>query len=116
MRLVLTFCMLCLLAVPVHAAFQGSGTLFAVISIAEAKKAVDETHVMLEGTIVEKLAGHDDKYRFKDDVGDTIIVEIDDEVFDGRTVTPSIKIRITGEVDAERLRDNEIDVKRIDIL
>ena len=42
-------------------------------------------------------------------------MEIDDELFMGRTVTPQTTIRIYGEVDKEAFERTKIDVKHFDI-
>ncbi|KAE9540244.1 YgiW/YdeI family stress tolerance OB fold protein [Ursidibacter maritimus] len=80
-----------------------------VSTIAQAKKAHDDTYVSLSGYIVSKVG--DEKYTFKDSTGQ-INVEIDDDLWGGLQATPKTKVRIYGQVDKEYGR-TEIDVKRI---
>ena len=57
----------------------------------------------------------DDKYLFKDATGQ-IIVDIDHEIFAGRTVTPQTKVRLSGKVDKDMMEPVKIDVKVLEIL
>lgn len=93
------------------AQFQGPGAP-SVTTVAEAKKAPDDTNVVLTGRITAKLRG--DNYTFKDGTGE-IEVDIDDKLWQGRTVTPDMTIRITGEVDRESW-GVEIDVDSFEIV
>ena len=65
--------------------------------------------------IVERVAGSDDKYNFRDATG-TIVVEIDHEVFAGRTVTPADRVRLSGKLDKEMMDPTKVDVKVLEIL
>jgi uncharacterized protein (TIGR00156 family) len=89
----------------------------AVMTTLQIQTAADDTYCVLEGFIVERATGPDahERYVFKDDSG-TVIVEIEDRVFAGRTITPQTKIRLYGEVEKENFRNNEVEVKRIEIL
>ena len=80
-----------------------------------ALKAWDESPVVLTGNIVERLAGSDDKYMFRDATGQ-IIVDIDHELFWGKTVTPANTVRIAGEVDKEMFEATKIDVKFLEVI
>ncbi|MBV6541554.1 YgiW/YdeI family stress tolerance OB fold protein [Ursidibacter maritimus] len=80
-----------------------------VSTIAQVKKAHDDTYVALSGYIVSKVG--DEKYTFKDSTGQ-IRVEIDDDLWGGLQATPKTKVRIYGQVDHDNGR-TEIDVKRI---
>lgn len=92
------------------AGFQGSTAQAAsVTTVAQAKKAQDDTPVVLSGYIVKKVG--DEKYTFKDRTGQ-IRVEIDDELWHNFTATPKTKVRIVGEVDKDR-NGTEIDVKSL---
>ena len=84
-------------------------------TVAKALKAWDESPAVLTGSIVERLAGSDDKYMFRDATGQ-IIVDIDHELFWGKTVTPANTVRIAGEVDKEMFEATKIDVKFLEIL
>lgn len=81
-----------------------------VETVADAKNMDDDTIVVLQGQIVKALG--DDKYQFTDETGE-IILDIDEDDFDGVTVTEGEIIEITGEVDKEMMKPTEIDVKKI---
>ena len=128
MRRFLLPAFLLLLAAPAHAAFEGTpatpapaggfqGPSFgpsAVNTVDKALKAKDDTPCVLEGSIVAS-ASERERYIFKDSSGQ-IVIELDDDLFVGRTVTPSNVIRIYGEVDTRFSRDAEVEVDRFDIL
>lgn len=80
-----------------------------LVSVAEAATLPDDTDVRLAGYIVESLG--DEKYRFQDDSG-SIIVEIDDDDWDGLEVSPGDRVEIAGEVEQEK-RGAEIDVDTV---
>ena len=128
MRYLLTFVMLAVLAVPAYAAFEGpnsggqsmggfQGPTGGVQAdtVKKAQSSWDDAPVVLTGNIVERLAGSDDKYLFKDATGQ-IIVDIDQEIFAGRTVTPQTKVRLSGKVDKDMMEPVKIDVKVLEIL
>lgn len=58
----------------------------------------DDKKVMLEGYIAKQI--NEAHYIFKDDSGE-VKVEIDSEEFKDVTLSPSTKVRITGEIDKE---------------
>ena len=78
-------------------------------TVSEALLMDDDTPVALIGTVSEKIG--DEKYNFKDATG-TIVVEIDDEDWNG--INPSVNdiVVITGEIDKEG-NIVEIDVETI---
>ena len=122
MRLLLSCVMVLALAFPAMAAqggFQGPGQapggFQGPTSVVKALKAWDDAPVMLTGHIVERVAGSDDKYNFRDATG-TIVVEIDHEVFAGRTVTPADRVRLSGKLDKEMMDPTKVDVKVLEIL
>lgn len=128
MRYLLTFVMLAVLAVPAYAAFEGpnsggqsmggfQGPTGGVQAdtVKKAQSSWDDAPVVLTGNIVERLAGSDDKYLFKDATGQ-IIVDIDHEIFADRTVTPQTKVRLSGKVDKDMMEPVKIDVKVLEIL
>ena len=128
MRYLLTFVMLAVLAVPAYAAFEGpnsggqsmggfQGPTGGVQAdtVKKAQSSWDDAPVVLTGNIVERLAGSDDKYLFKDATGQ-IIVDIDHEIFAGRTVTPQTKVRLSGKVDKDMMEPVKIVVKVLEIL
>jgi uncharacterized protein (TIGR00156 family) len=73
----------------------------------------NESNVRLVGHLIEKLG--DERYLFRDDSG-TIVVEIDDDDWNGVQASSETRVEISGEVDREwRLlqRETEIDVDSI---
>ncbi len=94
--------------------FKGSGATVAVDTVAKALKAGDDTPCVLEGRIVAAGPEHEE-YVFQD-ATEKIVIELDDELFQGRTVTPETRIRIYGEVDAKLLRESEVDVDSFELL
>ena len=95
--------------------FQGPTTGVEADTVAKAQKSWDDSRVVLTGNIIQRVAGSDDKYIFKDATGE-IIVEIDFEVFAGRTVTPQNTVRLSGKVDKDFMEPTTIDVKYLEIL
>lgn len=128
MRLILSCILSLLLCLPAVAAYNGPGSQSApatggfqgpsstgtVTTAAQALKAPDDTRCVLEGHIIASGPKHE-KYIFQDATG-KITVEIDDELFAGRTVTPQHTVRLYGEVDTDFLSSAEVDVHRLDIL
>jgi len=87
--------------------FTGPGAQ--AVSVQEAKNLRDDAPVILRGTILRFLG--DERYLFSDNTG-TIVVEIDDKLWIGFSVSENELVEIRGEVDRELLRV-EIDVKSI---
>lgn len=79
------------------------------MSVAEVKKLSDDAYVTLSGYITKRLS--DDEYDFTDGTNN-LIVEIDDKVWMGQTITPKDKILITGKVDKE-FTHLKLDVKSL---
>ena len=94
--------------------FKGPGAVTAVDTVAKALEASDESPVVLEGRILSAAKEHEE-YVFQDSTG-KIIIELDDDLFHGRTVTPENTIRIWGEVDTKLGRDSEVEVDRFEIV
>ena len=126
MRILIASAITLVLAAPAFAAFEGPaataqpgsfkgpGAVAAVDTVAKALEARDESPVVLEGRIVSAAKEHEE-YVFQDRTG-KIIIELDDELFHGRTVTPENTIRIWGEVDTKFGRDSEVEVDRFEIV
>lgn len=95
--------------------FQGPTAAADADTVAKALKCWDDAPVVLTGNIVERLAGSDDKYMFRDATGQ-VMVDIDDDLFLGRTVTPQTRVRLHGKVDKELMEPTKIDVKRLEVL
>lgn len=88
--------------------FQGPG--IESTTVAEALKMDDDTIVIVVGKIERSLGN--EKYLFKDNTG-TIVVSIDDDDWNGVTVTPENTVELHGEVDKEIMKAPEIDVDRV---
>lgn len=80
-----------------------------IVSVADAKNMKDDAYVVLLGTIQQNLG--DENYLFKDDSG-TVVIEIDDDDWNGVTVGPQDIVMIKGQVD-KGWTNVEIDVDEI---
>ncbi|MBE1236569.1 NirD/YgiW/YdeI family stress tolerance protein [Phaeovibrio sulfidiphilus] len=70
----------------------------------------DDTPVTLRGYLVKALG--DEKYTFKDDTG-TIVVEIDDDKWQGMTFNPNEMVELDGEIDRGMMKMKvDVDVIR----
>lgn len=87
-----------------------TGPSVAAVSVVEAQKLGDDTPVVLVGSIEKSLGG--EKYLFKDATG-TIVVEIDDEDWNGVTVSETDVIEIRGEIDKDLMKAPKVDVDSI---
>ena len=92
---------------PAAGGFSGPG--LAPVTAKEAATMRDDAHVVLRGNIVQHLGK--DKYLFKDESG-TIRIEIDNDVWQGQTITPGDRVEIQGEVDKD-WNSVEVEVGRI---
>ena len=128
MRILTALALSLALATPAIAAFEGPGTTQAPVSgfqgpqtgaainsVTMAMQARDDAYCTLEGRLTEKLAGHKDLYMFEDASG-RMVVDIDDEKFAGRVVTPQNTVRLHGEVDVKRSGQREVDVDVLEII
>ncbi|MCK3655606.1 hypothetical protein A4G19_07540 [Pasteurellaceae bacterium Macca] len=91
----------------VPAGYQGKSK--GTTTVAQAKRAAEDTYVALEGRITTQL-GHE-RYTFQDKTG-SITVEIDNDKWHGLNISPKDTVVIYGEVDKDLSR-TKIDVKRI---
>lgn len=78
--------------------FTGPGENRQPITVIEVEQLKDETEVTLVGYIVKALG--DETYEFRDDTG-TLLVEIDDDEWNGVEATPTLQVELTGEIDRE---------------
>ncbi|MGL5429989.1 MAG: YgiW/YdeI family stress tolerance OB fold protein [Vibrio sp.] len=92
--------------------FQGPSAQQIIRDVVSALNASDDTKVELIGHIISS-SGHDD-YIFRDATGE-IKVEIDDDLWRGKTVTPQTQVIIRGEVDKD-WSEVTIDADFIDII
>ena len=91
--------------------FSGPG--IGVSTAAQALKMRDDTFVLLQGNITRSIGK--ERYIFRDDTGE-ITVDIDSDIWQGRTVTPEMKVELYGEIDKEYFDDIEVDVSRLAVL
>ncbi len=89
--------------------FSGSGVV--PMTVENVKQMKDDTNVVLQGNIIQKIKH--EKYLFQDATG-SIVVEIDNDDWNGLVVTEKDKVEIVGEVDKDFWRkDAKIDVDQI---
>lgn len=83
-----------------------------VKTVQQALTAKDDAQVELRGHVVKALG--DEKYEFRDNTG-TIVVEIDDELWQGRPIAANATVTLSGKVDVDYkpTKRVEIDVKSI---
>lgn len=82
----------------------------AIVTVAQAKKMRDDTPVIVQGNIVQRVG--DEKYLFRDGT-DSVIVEIDDEDWGGVEVRATDTVKLYGEVDSGLFK-TEIEVDKIE--
>ncbi|HEY2451825.1 MAG TPA: YgiW/YdeI family stress tolerance OB fold protein [Scandinavium sp.] len=82
------------------------------IGIAQAKNLRDNVKVVIEGNVVKQIG--DELYEFRDSSG-MINVEIDSNLWNGLSVTPADKVRISGEIDKD-WNSVELDAYNIQVL
>jgi uncharacterized protein (TIGR00156 family) len=79
-----------------------------VLTAVTAADRPDESNVRLVGFLIEKLGS--ERYLFRDDSG-TIVVEIDDDDWNGVEASAETRVVIAGEVDREwRILQREIEI------
>ncbi|MGQ8776389.1 YgiW/YdeI family stress tolerance OB fold protein [Serratia sp. NA_112.1] len=86
-----------------------SGPSAALTTVDKVKSMSDDTWVMLQGNIEQRVG--DDTYTFRDASG-TLTVEIDRKRWNGQTITPKDKVQLEGKVDKD-WSTVEVDVKNI---
>lgn len=94
----------------VKGGFQGPG--LEEVSVVEVLKMTDNTPVVLSGKI-EKSIG-DEKYLFSDGTA-SVVIEIDDDDWNGLNITPNDMVIISGEIDKDFMQDVIIDVDNIQL-
>ncbi|MFW1806701.1 NirD/YgiW/YdeI family stress tolerance protein [Acinetobacter ursingii] len=78
-----------------------------VTSVKQALIMKDDASVMLKGQVVKSLG--DEKYQFRDTTG-TITVDIDDELWQGRAISPTTTVTLIGEVDIDRIPTKRVEI------
>jgi uncharacterized protein (TIGR00156 family) len=82
-----------------------------LVTVAELVTLPDDTPVRLVGYVVESAG--DESYTFRDDSG-TVVVEIDDDDWNGLDIRPETRVEVAGEVDRDGDRTEvEIDTIRV---
>ena len=89
---------------------QNSQPMMEMITIEQAQTLADNTPVTIEGMIIQNLGN--EKYSFKDTSGNTTVLEIDEEDWNGMTINPQDMVIITGKTD-KGMGEFEIDVDTI---
>lgn len=98
------FAALALSAIPLTATadpaggFVGPDARKPPITVVEAAALGEDTSVRLVGFIVKSLG--DERYEFSDETG-TLVVEIDDDDWNGVEVTPNDHVELAGEIDRD---------------
>ena len=82
----------------------------AVMTVEQVQTLGDDVPVMMEGMITQAMGN--EMYTFQDPAGNTIMVEIDDEDWNGLKPNPNDMVVITGETD-KKGNVVEIDVDTI---
>lgn len=80
-----------------------------LVTIAKVADLPDDAQVRLIGYIEKSLG--DEKYEFRDESG-LIVIEIDDDEWNGVEASPEVRVEIAGEVDKDR-QSTELDVDEI---
>ena len=91
------------------ASAQFTGPSANAVTVAEASHLSDDSPVIMTGYIEKALGG--ERYQFKDNTG-TIVIKIDNEDWNGVTISETDLVEIRGEVDKDFL-DVKIDVDSI---
>lgn len=112
MKKIMTLASLMLLSATAFAGFQSGemNNATAVNSVAQAKKAMDDTPVTLKGKIVRQI--DKDEFIFKDSTGE-IKIDVEDHAWQGQNITPKNSVILQGKVDKNDFGQSEIDVYSI---
>ena len=115
MKKLIAVLLCCVVAFPAMAKKHNKGFVFVpenvvIESVEDVKNKSDDTMVVMQGQIAKAIG--DEKYLFTDKTGE-IIIEIDNQDFDGVTVSAGEIIEITGEVDKEMMKPAKVEVKSI---
>lgn len=90
--------------------FTGPSMDSKITTVEQAKTMNDDAYVVMQGKIKQSI-GHE-KYLFEDQTG-TIMVEIDDDDWNGISINEKDMVEIRGEVDTHWRKPTNIDVDRI---
>ena len=83
-----------------------------ITTVKQALTAKDNTPIKVQGQVVKSLG--DEKYQFRDKTG-SITVDVDDELWQGRPISPNTTVTLIGEVDIDYkpLKRVEIEVNQV---
>jgi uncharacterized protein (TIGR00156 family) len=95
------------------AQFTGPSASGQEMTVAAASEARPGTYVTLTGSIVAHL--REDYFLFRDPTGE-VRVEVADEVWRGRPVSPETRVRLLGEVDRSLAGGVYVWIRSLDIL
>jgi len=101
-----------LMATAVHAQFTGPSVTGRETTAANVANARVGSYVTLTGNIVTHL--REEYFMFRDASGE-VRVEIDNDLWQGRKVSPETRVRLLGEVERS-IKGRYIDVKTLEIL
>ncbi|OOH88131.1 hypothetical protein BMT54_08975 [Pasteurellaceae bacterium 15-036681] len=90
--------------------FVGTNQTASITTIAQALKAADNAQVQITGKIQRQVK--DDEFIFRDETGE-ILIDVDDDAWQGQNITQNDTITIYGKVDEESFKANEIEVYRV---
>lgn len=131
MRFLSIFILLALLATPAYGArdksdpgdepaqaggFEGPVTGAQADTVAAALKQAQDARIVLTGNITSSIAGEKNLYVFRDPTGEMLVI-ITPRQFKGNTITPNIRVRLSGKLEKHasdpekarlRVRDLEI--------
>jgi uncharacterized protein (TIGR00156 family) len=87
-------------------------------TVASAKAAADYTYVTITGRIIahdtDNVSDTTDLYTFTDDQTGNIVVQIAESLIQGKNVTASTRVTISGQVDNSHL-EPRIDVENLEV-
>ncbi|OTG89509.1 NirD/YgiW/YdeI family stress tolerance protein [Acinetobacter sp. ANC 3832] len=83
------------------------------VTVAQAKKSLDETAVSVTGTIVRQIKH--EHYELKDATG-TIPVEIDEKLATAAQLKAGTKVKVIGEVDTHKYKPTDIDAVKVEFV
>lgn len=90
---------------------EGTANTANITTVQQALNGADNAPVVLQGNIIKRLKD-DDKFLFRDNTGE-IVIEVEDEAWNGQDVSPSDKITLEGKVDTHKTRKSSVDVHNI---
>lgn len=90
--------------------FTGPKAQAETVNVSDLRDLPDDAPVILVGKIVQQI--DDETFQFADATG-TVLLDIDDDLWIGLTVSPDDTLRIYGELD-KGYSKLEVEVKRID--